>query len=204
MSREAREAAIYQAAARVFRAKGYHAARIQDVAEELGMHKGSLYYYISSKEDLLRGLVEGPLQRVVEATRGVLATRHAAAQKLALIIELHLRHFQEHSDFFGIFLHEDLDFLNQNAESDIRALVKEYDALWDALLEEGKKRGEFHADLEVAVVRKAIIYMCNGVFVWFKPHGAYPLQEIARLFAEFALNGVLAPEARHKAYTGEN
>jgi AcrR family transcriptional regulator len=190
MSRKAREAEIYQAAARVFRRKGYHAARIQDVADALGMHKGSLYYYISSKEDLLRGLVEGPMQRMVEATREILATRHDPAQKLTRVIEMHLRHFQEAKDFFGIFLREDLDFLDANAETDLRGLVRTYDALWDEVLCEGVEAGVFDAEMEVPVVRKAIIGMCNGTYTWFRADGPYPIQEIARQFAAFALNGL--------------
>ena len=194
MSRKAREAEIYQAAARVFRRKGYHAARIEDVADELDMRKGSLYYYISSKEDLLRGLVEGPMQRMVEATRQVLATRHTASQKLARVIEMHLRHFQESKDFFGIFLREGLDFLDANAEADLRGIVKTYDALWDEVLQEGIDSGAFAADLEVPVVRKALIGMCNGTYTWFRADGPYPIQEIARQFAAFALDG-LRPRA---------
>jgi len=194
MSRKARETEIYEAAARVFRHKGYHAARIQDVADELGLHKGSLYYYISTKEDLLRGLVEGPMQRMVEATREILATRHAPAQKLVRVIEMHLRHFQESKDFFGIFLREDLDFLDANAETDLRGLVRTYDALWDEVLQEGIAAGVFDAEMEVPIVRKAIIGMCNGTYTWYRADGPYPIQEIARQFAAFALDG-LRPRA---------
>lgn len=193
MSRKAREQEIYRAAARVFRRRGYHAARIQDVADELGMHKGSLYYYINSKEDLLRGLVEGPMQAMVDGLREILQTRHAPPQKLALAVEMHLRLFQEHRDVFGIFLREDIDFLNANAEADIRALVRAYDSLWDALLQEGVAAGAFAADLEVPVVRKALIGMCNGTYTWFHADGTYPIGEVARLFAQFALRGVQAP-----------
>ena len=57
---------ILKAAAKVFRIKGYHATRIQDIADALGMQKGSLYYYISTKEDLLKGLVEEILEQSVE------------------------------------------------------------------------------------------------------------------------------------------
>jgi AcrR family transcriptional regulator len=48
-----REAEILKAAAEVFREKGYAATSTQDIADRVGMYKGSLYYYIDSKEDLL-------------------------------------------------------------------------------------------------------------------------------------------------------
>jgi len=130
----------------------------------------------------------------VEATREILATRHAPAQKLVRVIEMHLRHFQESKDFFGIFLREDLDFLDANAETDLRGLVRTYDALWDEVLQEGIAAGVFDAEMEVPIVRKAIIGMCNGTYTWYRADGPYPIQEIARQFAAFALDG-LRPRA---------
>lgn len=190
MSRTAREKEIHQAAARVFREKGYHAARMQDVAEALGMQKGSLYYYISSKEDLLRGLVEVPIRRMTEEAREVLATGYAPGEKLARVIEVHLRHVQAHRDVFGIFLREDLGLLEHTSECDLRALLGTYDALWDRLLMAGIDAGAFRTDLAVPVIRKAIIGMCNGTYTWFDAEGPLPIQEIARQFAAFALRGV--------------
>lgn len=48
-----RRAHIAQAAARVFRAKGFHNATIRDVAVEAGLSQGSLYNYVRTKDDIL-------------------------------------------------------------------------------------------------------------------------------------------------------
>ena len=47
-----RQQEVIEAAARVFHEKGYESTSIQDIAEAVGILKGSLYYYIRSKEDL--------------------------------------------------------------------------------------------------------------------------------------------------------
>jgi AcrR family transcriptional regulator len=44
---------LIQVATQVFCEKGYDAASLQDIADRLGLLKGSLYYYIKSKYDLL-------------------------------------------------------------------------------------------------------------------------------------------------------
>ncbi len=44
---------VLQSAANIFFAKGFHATTIEDVARDVGILKGSLYYYIKSKDDLL-------------------------------------------------------------------------------------------------------------------------------------------------------
>src|SRR5947209_13931005 len=53
-----RQAEITAAACEVFWQQGYRAASIQDVADKVGVLKGSLYYYIDSKEDLLWRIIE--------------------------------------------------------------------------------------------------------------------------------------------------
>src|SRR3954468_14169102 len=51
-----RDREVLDAAARVFYERGYANASVQDVADELGILKGSLYHYIETKEDLLSRL----------------------------------------------------------------------------------------------------------------------------------------------------
>src|SRR4051795_7441902 len=57
--RKRRDEEVLDAAARVFARRGYSDASVQDVADELGILKGSLYHYIATKEDLLYWLLEG-------------------------------------------------------------------------------------------------------------------------------------------------
>src|SRR4051794_26547784 len=61
----AREEEILAAAARIFREKGYHGASVRDIAESVGLLKGSLYHYIRSKEELLARLFDGALEGTV-------------------------------------------------------------------------------------------------------------------------------------------
>src|SRR4030095_6756503 len=58
--------AIIAAAASVFRTKGYHAATVQDIADEVGILKGSLYHHVKSKEDLLYLMVKEPIAQIYE------------------------------------------------------------------------------------------------------------------------------------------
>jgi len=55
---EEKRAAILEAAIRTFASKGFHAARISDVAELAGIGKGTVYLYFSSKEDLLISILQ--------------------------------------------------------------------------------------------------------------------------------------------------
>src|ERR1044072_692841 len=57
-TKKERDDEVLDAAARVFARRGYADASVQDVADELGILKGSLYHYIKMKEDLLFWLLE--------------------------------------------------------------------------------------------------------------------------------------------------
>ena len=68
---------IVDAAGDVFDEKGYAAARIEDIAARVGLLKGSLYYYIDSKEDLLFAIVDG------NHSRGIAVVEQGAALESA-------------------------------------------------------------------------------------------------------------------------
>jgi len=55
---------IVSAAAKVFRTKGYHAATVRDIADEVGLLKGSLYHHFDSKEELLYLVVKEPIAQM--------------------------------------------------------------------------------------------------------------------------------------------
>src|SRR5690606_40614148 len=64
-----REGEILAVAARLFREKGYHATSMQDLAEAVGMNRGSFYYYIRTKEDLLYRVMRDAMCAFIDADR---------------------------------------------------------------------------------------------------------------------------------------
>jgi AcrR family transcriptional regulator len=67
-------AEIIAAAAKVFQTKGYHAATVQDIADAVGILKGSLYHHVKSKEDLLYLIVKEPIARIYERMAEIVAS----------------------------------------------------------------------------------------------------------------------------------
>src|ERR1700720_4855888 len=73
---------IVSAAAKVFRTKGYHAATVRDIAEEVGILKGSLYHHFDSKEDLLYLVVKEPIAQMYRTISEIAAADGTATEKL--------------------------------------------------------------------------------------------------------------------------
>ena len=74
---------IVSAAAKVFRTKGYHAATVRDIAEEVGILKGSLYHHFASKEELLYLVVKEPIAQMYRAIAEIAAADLAATGSFA-------------------------------------------------------------------------------------------------------------------------
>ena len=106
--KQAKTEEIYAIAARLFATKGYHATRIQDIADELGLLKGSLYYYFASKEDLLVQLVQSRLGEAHQVVRQIIEGEGNAAAKLQCAIGEHLRLYQQSAHIYALFYYENL------------------------------------------------------------------------------------------------
>jgi AcrR family transcriptional regulator len=136
--------AIIEAAARVFQTKGYHAASVQDVADAVGILKGSLYHHIESKEELLYLIVKEPRARLYRTVAEIVADDAApAGQKLRRVILAHLEAFDRHYPHLFVYLRE-----REEMKRRFRGAPKEYERYWQQILREGVKSGEFRPDLE--------------------------------------------------------
>jgi len=190
MKHDFKKTEILKAAAKVIRTKGYHATRIQDIADALNMQKGSLYYYIETKEDLLRGLVEDILEQSVELLSNIQDTTHSPAEKIRLCIESHLRLFHANIDAFGIFISEDLTLINKTSDKDIFQLMKIYENGWLDIFNEGVKTGEFDANKDYKIIVRGILGMLNWSYRWYHLKSGYPIEQVADIFSDLILNGV--------------
>jgi AcrR family transcriptional regulator len=180
---------ILKTAAKVFRTKGYHATRIQDVADALGMQKGSLYYYISTKEDLLKGLVEDILEQSVSLLDSIKDKEHSPSEKVKLCTVSHLHLFHNNLDAFGVFISEDLHLINKTSSNDIFQLIRQYENGWMEIFAEGVKRGDFREEMDYKMVVKGILGMLNWSYRWYHVKEGYSIERVAEIFTDLILNG---------------
>src|SRR6476659_1120042 len=97
---------IIAAAAKVFQTKGYHAASVQDIADAVGILKGTLYHHVKSKEALQYLIVKEPSARIYEAIGAIVDSDLPAAEKLRRAILAHLGAFDRHYPHLFVYLHE--------------------------------------------------------------------------------------------------
>jgi AcrR family transcriptional regulator len=182
---------IVAAAAKVFRTKGYHAATVRDIAEEVGILKGSLYHHFESKEALLYLVVREPIAQMHRTMGEIAAAEAPATEKLRRAIAAHLEAFDRHYPHLFVYLRE-REAVKRRFREQIGFSPKAYERLWQQILEEGVASGEFRRDLDIRVASYGLLGMLNWSYKWYSPQGRLRIGEVAGAFTALALAGVAA------------
>lgn len=173
---ENRRQALLDAAARRFLQHGYAAASMRDIAADVGMQVGSIYYHFASKADLLAAVHTEGMRRIHEAVTGVLARTRGPWERLQAACEAHMTVLLEGGDFFQAVMRE-MPRTGDPHRDRLVALRDEYEALFARLLAE--------IPLPAAVDRHELRLMLLGAMnwshTWYKPGTRTPA-EIARDF----------------------
>ena len=163
----ARRTELTRTAARLFAEKGYHGTSIGDLADSMGVQKGSLYAHIEGKEDLL-----------YETMRGGAAAFHGAldsvpddappAEKVRLALRAHLRVVSEQLDVATVFVQE-WKYLEGERLEEIVSERRRYEERIRELFREGRDLGELRADLDVSAAALAFLSAANWAYTWLAP-----------------------------------
>lgn len=186
MPRPSRWNDVVAAAAKVFREKGYAAATLEDVATEVGMLKGSLYNYISSKEELLFAVVRPPAQRLLEEARVLAQDPDPAPQRLQRLAEMHVQVLQDHFVYAAVYIH---DVAGLGRFPEWAAMDREYVEITRSLIVDGVREGSLSAELDVTTAPHVLIGSLNWMTRWWDPAGPVPAREMARRISGVFLDG---------------
>ncbi len=180
-----RETAIRAAALRFFRQKGYHATSMQDIADAVGLYKGSLYYYVSSKEELLVRLFEGRAEHVLAEIDVAAAGPGTARDTLRAMVRAYVLGVLRNLDPVHVYLREERS-LPPSALKQVHRQQQAMRGQFQRVIVEGMRQGDFaKSDPKLAVL--AILGMCTWVHRWYRPRGRLAEDAIAEDFALRAL-----------------
>ena len=183
-----REAEILAAAARMFREKGYHGTSVRDIAESVGLLKGSLYHYIRSKEDLLARLFEGALEGTLRDLDAIAARDEPAEARLRAMVRRYVLSVADNLDAVTLYLRE-WRSLPPPHLARVRSRRRAMRELFEAVIADGVRAKEFAAaDAKLSAL--AVLGMCNWVYEWYRPRGRLRALELADEIAERAVRSV--------------
>jgi TetR/AcrR family transcriptional regulator, cholesterol catabolism regulator len=190
---------ILSAAGEVFYEKSYHAASMDDIAKRAGMLKPAVYYYFSSKEDLLFELAAGDrsvaMIRQFFDTDAAVSKRDGVSRLMAFVmcwIE-----FAEARNPAFIAVEREYRQLNPDRLEIVIALRRRLPSLLKAILVQGSGDGSFDPGINVSVAAKNISAVLNDLYVWYSPESSSSIQALVEWHITFILLGLGAtPDKR--------
>jgi AcrR family transcriptional regulator len=184
-----RDREVVDAAARVFFRRGYADATVQDVADELGILKGSLYHYIDTKEDLLYRLFEEVHADVEHIREEVAAADVAPLERLKMYVERQTLYNLANHERISIYYHE-LDQLSGKRADSFRSRRRTTDRFVVEMIRRAQEEGHADRELDPRLVANNIFATIIWTYRWYKPGGRYARDTIARNASRFVLGGV--------------
>lgn len=180
---------ILEAAAQVFRQKGFHGASMNDIAEVASLKKASLYHHVSSKQEILLEILDRALQLLLEQISSITNQNIPADKKLRLMIRAYLQILVENIDLATVLLFEHRSLERRQHARHIPNRDK-FESLWKDVIAEGVKSRLFKCD-NPALATRALLGIMNWTITWYRADGELSIEEIADQYSGLLLNGLL-------------
>src|SRR5205814_2068182 len=177
-----------RAAARVFRARGFAAAGMRDIAVAADLSPGNLYHYFQGKDELLFFCQDRSLDRLLQALAAGRRDTRALASRLRDIAVAHVLCLID--DLEGSAAHLEVDALPARLRSRIVAKRDRYERGVRALVADGIRRRSLRAT-DATIATRAFLGALNWTAHWFRPEGPQSPQQVAGLVADYAVGGLL-------------
>jgi AcrR family transcriptional regulator len=185
---------ILTVAARLFSEKGFRGTSMDDIARELGILKGSLYYWIESKEELLSQVLEESVVANIEESEEIAARPLPSTDRLRLLVRCHIDHWIRNPYNFNVYL-SDWRWLDEESLQRYRAESGHLEGIYKRVIQDGIDCGEIDLEQQdITLVVNGILGMMNWFPRWYRPeHWATP-DYIADTLGRLVVDGLATRE----------
>lgn len=182
-----RREAILRSVASVLRNSRFSSLTMEDVAAELGITKGNLYYYFKDKQDILYQCHMRSMEISLRSLEQALQSGRTPAEKLRLLLIGHIRGVVDEG--FGGILQTDLENLRSDQRNQYVRKRDELERGVRRLIEEGNRAGDFECP-NVKLAGFAILGAINWIPKWYRANGPLTPEQISVEMVDYFLRGL--------------
>lgn len=190
----ARDREVIEAAVKIFWEKGYANTSVQDVADALGMLKGSLYYYINSKERLLEKIFDDSHAELSEIATAATSGNGPAADRTARFLYDYALWTLTHLERAGLYSRE-WRYASDVLKASLAEQQRFYDRTLRELLLEGQREGSMSPGVDPRAASLFIWAAFTGLPDWYRPASKTDARKVAATYVELARRACGATEA---------
>ncbi|MHA6258671.1 TetR/AcrR family transcriptional regulator [Sporosarcina sp. CAU 1771] len=176
---------ILRSALSILYEKGYHGTTLEEIAANLLMTKGSIYYYFKDKQELLYHCQLMILEQSIENIKEVCSRELSVTDKLRESMIIHVKYAISEKNGFEMMAIPEQFFQGSQLEK-ILLLRDDYSSRFDQLIIQGVEEGVFNS-IDLKVVRNIILGAMHWVTHWYSPDGEKSGSEIAESVADYLL-----------------
>ncbi len=188
-----KESVIFGAALKVIKQKGFHKARMSDIAKEAGISYGLVYHYFNNKEDLFDAILNRWWDGLFGLMKGISEGDNDVHKKLRQIIDYFLDTYQSEPELVNIFITE-ISRSTTNLTSYRLDHFKKSMSLTEEIIAEGQKKQLLRTDIKARYLTYMFLgavetFLSTMVLVDQKIKGDTQKERIAQSILEVFLNG---------------
>lgn len=193
MNGEIRRRQVLDVSAVLFHERGYTGTSMDDVAEAVGLSKGTLYHHFSGKADLLHEVYEESVDFVLERIDDHPAGA-TPSEIVRLLIADTLDLVKDRPHHVTVFYQEMRwlrEWLPSASARSLETKMRRYRQYIRGVIRDGIEAGEFRP-VDDVIAAYGLIGMASWTYQWFEPEGRLSRDEITDLFTSIFLEGIKA------------
>ena len=191
----AREGELLRVAAEMFRARGYDATSISDIALAFGITKASLYHYIDSKEDLLYRICRAAHDDTLPVIEEVESDDAPPLERLERFLRATAASNARHVVNIAVYYH-DFNRLTGERKASILRERRRYQELLVRLVDEGKSTGEIVADIPTPLICANLLAQVIWIYTWYREDEGPSPDALGASVAHLAVAGLSPRRSR--------
>jgi AcrR family transcriptional regulator len=181
---------IIDAATAVFQVKGYEAGSLDDVAEALDLRKGSLYYYIRSKAELLYFIFDRAISKALHRIEMLSLPDASPQERLEALIRHQVETIADDLSMFSVFF-DQRPHLTADHEMAIRAKERQYLESFMSIVDAAVADGLL-GKVDRRYAAQVILGATTWTYKWFHPERDDP-----KMLADTVVILLLGPPDQH-------
>ena len=188
-TRNETHARLVDTASTLFASGGYTTTSIRTIAHAMGVEQSSLYYYVSSKDELCYEIIRSAHEHMLNAVTRAIEGIEDATERLLQLIVAHVEALLEHQNWFAV-ANEQINFLDATRRAEIVQLRDRYEASVRNALQAAQRAGVLRDDMDVRYLGFALLGTITHIYPWYRPQIDPAPRDLALLLADLFLHGI--------------
>ena len=176
---------LLQAAANLFKEKGYERTTVRDLGKAVGIQSGSLFHHFPNKEAILRAVMEETILLNTELMKVALSQSDTPEVKVLALIQCELKSVLGETGAAMTVLVYEWRSLKEESQQHILKLRGIYEDLWISALSEAKDAGKVVID--PFVLRRLLTGALSWTVNWYRQQGDLTIDQLAQMTLSLAI-----------------